>query len=100
VGCGRGQVCFLQYIRRVNPNRMSLVAELTVSPFTLDTATVLGAEVKMKQSRFLTTVDNDGKIASTLEAYVLPHVLTLLLSAEMLQSRNHYKFGYGFQLQV
>lgn len=90
----------LQYIRRVNPNRMSLVADLMVNPMTLDGQAVLGAEVIMKQSRFLTTVSDDGRLAASMEAKVVPNAVNMLLSAEIMHTKNEYKFGYGFQINL
>lgn len=95
-----GQICLLQYIKHVSPGRMALVADLVLNPLTLDSQTVLGAEVNMKQSRFLTTVDNGGKIAALLEARVVPNAVTLLLSGEVDGVKDEYKFGYGFQLNL
>ena len=64
------QVWAMQYIRHVNPGRMSLVADLALNPMTLDGQATLGMEVNMKQSRFVTVVDNDGKISAFLESRV------------------------------
>jgi hypothetical protein len=64
------QVCFLQYVRRVVPGRVALVADLTVSPLQGQSQALLGAEVNMKQSRILTTVDQEGVISSSLECRV------------------------------
>jgi len=71
-----------------------------VNPATMDGQAVLGAEVQMKQSRFLTTVDSEGRFAATLEAKVVPNALNLLLSADMAHFKSEYKFGYGFQLNL
>ena len=79
---------------------MSLVADLMVNPLTLDGQAVLGAEVLMKQSRFLTTIDSEGRLAATLEAKVVPNALSLLLSADMTHAKSDYKFGYGFNLNL
>jgi len=95
-----GQICLLQYIKHVSPGRMALVADLVVNPLTLDSQTVLGAEVNMKQSRFVTTVDNGGKISALLESRVVPNAVTLLLSGEVDHAKDEYKFGYGFQLNL
>ena len=95
-----GQICLVQYIKHVSPGRMALVADLVVNPLTLDSQTVLGAEVNMKQSRFVTTVDNGGKISALLESRVVPNAVTLLLSGEVDHAKDEYKFGYGFQLNL
>lgn len=69
-----GQFCFLQYIKHVNPGRMALVADLVLNNFTLDSQTVLGAEVNMKQSRIVTTIDNSGKVATLVETKVIKYI--------------------------
>lgn len=95
-----GQICLVQYVKHVSPGRMTLVADLTLNPLTLDSQTVLGAEVNMKQSRFLTTVDNGGKLAALLESRVVPNAVTLILSAEIDHAKAEYRTGYGFQLNL
>ncbi len=95
-----GQICLLQYIKHVTPGRMALVADLVLNPLTLDSQTVLGAEVNMKQSRFLTTIDNGGKIAACLESRVVPNAVTLLLAGEVDNAKDDYRFGFGFQLNL
>lgn len=49
---------------------MALVAELTLNPLTLESQTILGADINMKQGRLLTAIDNNGKITTTLESRV------------------------------
>ncbi len=95
-----GQIWLVQYVKHVSPGRMALVADLVVNPVTLDSQTVLGAEVNMKQSRFLTTVDHGGKIAALLESRVVPNAVTLILSAEIDHAKDEYRTGYGFQLNL
>jgi hypothetical protein len=95
-----GQICLFQYIKHVNPGRMALVADLVVNPLTMDSQTVLGAEVNMKQSRFLTTIDNGGKIGAVLESRVVQNAVTLTLSAEVDNAKDNYRFGYGFSLNL
>lgn len=95
-----GQICLVQYIKHVSPGRMALVADLMLNPLTLESQTVLGAEVNMKQSRFLTTVDHGGKLAAVLESRVVPNAVTLILSAEIDHAKAEYRTGYGFQLNL
>jgi hypothetical protein len=52
---------------------MTVAADFMMQPMTGDAVSMLGMEVQMKQSRFQTLVDSQGRVASSLEAKVCIH---------------------------
>jgi hypothetical protein len=54
----------------------------------------LGAEYSMKQSKLHMSIDSNLLLKSSLESTVAPGV-TMQFAAEMMQAKDHYKFGYG-----
>lgn len=57
----------------------------------------LGAEYIMKQSKLHMSIDSNLLVKSALESTVYPG-LSINLAAEMAQSKDHYRFGYGVQI--
>jgi hypothetical protein len=53
-----------------------------------------GAEYYLKQSKLQMSVDSNLHVKSLVETTIVPQV-QLQLSAEMLQSKDVYRFGYG-----
>jgi hypothetical protein len=53
---------------------MTVAADFMMQPMTGDAVSMLGMEVQMKQSRFQTLVDSQGRVASSLEAKVGLHI--------------------------
>ena len=107
------------YLRRVNSNRVQLSTDLHVNEelkstvrlqkaivsisiryhliFMLSSYLVqmsIGAEYTMKQSKLHMSIDSDMLLKSSLESTVAPGV-TMQFAAEMLQSKDHYRFGCG-----
>ncbi len=48
----------------------------------------------MKQSKLHMSIDSNLLLKSSLESTVAPGV-TMQFAAEMMQAKDHYKFGYG-----
>ena len=84
------------FLKRVNPNRVHLSADLLVDAESNSTMTV-GAEYTLKQSKLHMSFDTNMLLKSYLETQVGPGV-TMQFCAEMKQSAEHYKFGYGIQM--
>lgn len=80
-------------MRRVNPNRVHLSTDISVDQEGNPAVTV-GAEYTLKQSKIGFTIDSSAMIKSTLESTLSPGV-QFQLSAEMMQAKDHYRFGYG-----
>ena len=53
-----------------------------------------GAEYTLKQSKLHMSVDSNLLLKSSLESTLAPGV-TMQFAAEMMQAKEHYKFGYG-----
>lgn len=85
----------LHYMRRLS-DRVRLASEFFYNSNSGESKAQAGAEFTLRQSRFVTNVDESGKIMSSLETKVTPMV-TFLLSAEALHSKGDFKFGYGLQ---
>jgi hypothetical protein len=84
------------FLKRINPNRVHLTADLVVDPESNSTMTV-GAEYSLKQSKLHMSLDSTMLLKSYLETQVGPGV-TMQFCAEMRQAQDHYKFGYGLQM--
>jgi Eukaryotic porin len=54
----------------------------------------LGAEYTLKQSKLHMSVDSNMLLKSSLESTLAPGV-TMQFAAEMMQAKDHFKFGYG-----
>jgi hypothetical protein len=83
-------------MKRVNPSRVHLSADLHVDAESNSTMT-FGAEYQLKQSKLQMSIDSNMLLKSYLETQVGAGV-TMQFCAEMLQSKDHYKFGYGLQM--
>ncbi len=80
------------YMRRVNPNRVTLCTDLTVDQEKNSTMSV-SAEYSLKQSTLKASLDSNLMLKSTLSNKISPGV-EFNLSAEMQQAQQHFKFGY------
>jgi len=90
----------LNYKRAVTPNRVTLGAELSCDPMTLQSHCVLGAEFKFNRSKLHVTVDGNAKMQSVLETPLgkEPGQPKLSLSAELDHLNDDMKFGYGLTI--
>jgi mitochondrial import receptor subunit TOM40 len=90
----------LNYKRVVTPNRVTLGAELTCNPMTLESAVVLGAEFKWSRSKLQVAIDGGAKMQSLLETKLgkEPGQPTLTLSADLDHLKDEMKFGYGLSM--
>jgi len=86
----------LMYLRRVNPNRVNVSTDLVVGADNSSTMT-LAAEYTLKQSKLNFSVDSNLYLKSMLEATISPGT-SLQFSAEVLHSKDHYRFGYGITM--
>ena len=81
------------YMRRVNPNRVTLATELVVDQQKQATMAV-SAEYALKQSTLKMSIDSDATLKSSLQSKLSPGV-EFHLAAEVVQAKKHYKFGYA-----
>jgi len=90
----------LHYKRVVTPNRVTLGAELTCSPVTLESQVVFGAEFQLTRSKVALAVDGSGKLQSVLETKLgmAPGSPSLSFSAEVDHGNDAMKFGYGLNI--
>jgi len=90
----------LHYKRVVTPNRVTLGAELSCSPFALESEAIFGAEFQMTRSKVSLAVDGHGKVQSIVEAKLgmSPGSPTLNLSADVDHAKNVLRFGYGLNV--
>lgn len=90
----------LNYKRVVTPQRVTLGAELTANPFTLDSAVLLGAEFNWSRSKLGVTLDGKGKMQSVLETKLgkEPGQPKLSLSADLDHLNDEMRFGYGLTI--
>ena len=86
----------LLFLKRVNPNRVHLSADLVVDAENTSTMTV-GAEYMFKQSKLHMSLDSNLLLKSYLEANIGPG-FSLQICGEMMQAKEHYKFGMGLQM--
>jgi len=86
----------LSYLRKVNPNRVNVTASLTVDEKSNSTAGIC-AEYILKQSKVTLGVDSNLLFKTMLETTIAPGT-QLQLCAEMMQAKDHYRFGYGITL--
>lgn len=87
------------YKRVVTPNRVSLGAELSMSP-TLESQISFGAEFNLTRSKINMGVDGNGKIQTVLETKLgmSPGSPTLNFSADVDFANDAMKFGYGLNI--
>jgi len=90
----------LHYKRVVTPNRVTLGAELTCSPFTLESQVMFGAEFQLTRSKVALAVDGNGKLQTVLETKLgmAPGSPSLNFSAEVDHGNDAMKFGYGLNM--
>jgi len=90
----------LNYKRTVTPNRVTLGAELSCDPMTLQSHAVLGAEFKFNRSKLHVTVDGNAKMQSAFETNLgkEPGQPRLSLTAELDHLKDEMKFGYGLAI--
>lgn len=89
----------MHYKRVVTPNRVTLGAELNMTP-TLESTVMLGAEFNLTRSKVALGIDGTGKLQSTLETKLgrVPGVPTLNFSSEVDFASDSMKFGYGLNV--
>lgn len=90
----------LNYKRTVTPRRVTLGAELSCDPMTLQSHCVLGAEFKFNRSKLHVAVDGNAKMQSSFETALgkEPGQPKLSLSAELDHLKDEMKFGYGLAI--
>ena len=86
----------LQYVRKAN-NRIRYGSELVYNHASGESQATVGVEVDLNQTHFVSSIDQTGRIATSVEARVLPNFL-LTLAAEAFPAKDDFKFGYGAQL--
>lgn len=94
------QMLSMNYKRVVTPNRVTLGAELSCNPFTLESQVLLGAEFKLQRSRVALCMDGDLRMQTIVEAKLgmTPGSPTLQLSADVDHLKEEMKFGYGLTI--
>ncbi|VEU39683.1 unnamed protein product [Pseudo-nitzschia multistriata] len=90
----------LNYKRTVTPKRVTLGAELSCDPLSMQSHCVLGGEFKFSRSKLHVAVDGNLKMQSLLETPLgkEPGQPRLSLSAELDHLRDEMKFGYGLAI--
>jgi mitochondrial import receptor subunit TOM40 len=90
----------LNYKRVVTPNRVTLGAELSCSPSTLQSQVLVGAEFKLTRSKVAIVVDGDMRIQSTVEAKLgMGGAPTIQFAGELDHLKNVLRFGYGLNIE-
>ena len=90
----------LNYKRIVTPKRVTLGAELSCDPMTLQSHCALGAEFKFHRSKLQVVVDGNAKMQSVFETSLgkEPGQPRLSLTAELDHMKDEMKFGYGLAI--
>mmetsp|Transcript_20650 Transcript_20650/g.42499 ORF Transcript_20650/g.42499 Transcript_20650/m.42499 type:complete len:365 (-) Transcript_20650:54-1148(-) len=90
----------LNYKRTVTPKRVTLGAELSCDPISLQSSVALGAEFKFSRSKLHVTMDGNAKMQSVFETALgkEPGQPKLSLSAEVDHLQDEMKFGYGLAI--
>eukprot|EP00536_Pseudo-nitzschia_multiseries_P001437 jgi/Psemu1/181008/e_gw1.18.242.1 len=90
----------LNYKRTVTPKRVTLGAELSCDPLSLQSHCALGGEFKFSRSKLHVAVDGNLKMQSVLETSLgkEPGQPRLTLTAELDHFRDEMKFGYGLAI--
>lgn len=79
------------YLRRVNPGRVNLSADLTCDNENNQVVTA-AAEYTLKQSKLHMSLDTNAFVRSSIES-TLSQGVRMTMAAEMNQAKEHYKFG-------
>lgn len=90
----------LNYKRVVNPDRVTLGAELQCSPASLESQVLVGAEFNLTRSKVNVCVDGTGRVQSALEAKLgmAPGSPSLSFAAEVDHGKDTMRFGYGLNI--
>mmetsp|Transcript_101821 Transcript_101821/g.199711 ORF Transcript_101821/g.199711 Transcript_101821/m.199711 type:complete len:331 (+) Transcript_101821:90-1082(+) len=83
----------MMYMRKVNPNRVHLGADLTVDEQGQATMGMI-AEYQLKQAKLQLGLDSSLVVRSQLDTTLMPGT-QMQLCAEMQQAANVYRFGFG-----
>lgn len=96
---GQGMLS-LNYKRVVNPDRVTLGAELQCSPTSLESQVLVGAEFNLTRSKVNVCVDGTGRVQSVLEAKLgmAPGSPSLSFAAEVDHGKDTMRFGYGLNI--
>lgn len=86
----------LQYLRKVG-SRMRYGSELVYNHASGESQTTVGVEVDLNQTHLVSSIDQTGRVATSVETRVLPNFM-LTLSAEAFPAKDDFKFGYGAQI--
>lgn len=90
----------MNYKRIVTPNRVTLGAELSCNPMSLESQVLLGAEFKLTRSKVAICVDGGGRIQSTVEAKLgMGGAPTIQFAGEVDHLKNVLRFGYGLNIE-
>jgi mitochondrial import receptor subunit TOM40 len=97
---GATQGLTLNYKRVVTPSRVTMGAELSCNPMTLESAVILGAEFQWSRSKLQVAVDGTMKMQSILEARLgkEPGQPRLTLTADLDHFKDEMRFGYGLSI--
>ena len=84
----------------VNPDRVTLGAELQCSPTSLESQVLVGAEFNLTRSKVNVCVDGTGRVQSVLEAKLgmAPGSPSLSFAAEVDHGKDTMRFGYGLNI--
>jgi len=90
----------LNYKRTVTPQRVTMGAELSCDPMTLQSHCAVGAEFRFQRSKLHVVVDGNAKMQSVFETSLgkEPGQPKLSLSAELDHLKDEMRFGYGLAI--
>lgn len=90
----------INYKRTVTPKRVTLGAELSCDPVSLQSSVALGAEFKFNRSKLHVAMDGNAKMQSSFETALgkEPGQPKLSLTAELDHLKDEMKFGYGLAI--
>ena len=96
---GQGMVT-CHYKKDITPKRVTVGAELSVSPMSLESQALVGAEFNLSRSKVALCLDGSGKIQSTVEAKLgmAPGSPTLTFTGEVDHFNDSMKFGFGLNI--
>ena len=91
----------MAYKRVVTSDRVTLGADLTFDPMSLQSQVLLGAEFKLTRSKLNFCVDGSCHIQSTLETKLgmMQGAPSLSFSADVDHAKEDMKFGYGITFE-
>jgi len=94
------QMLSVHYKRVVTPKRVTLAAQIELSPMSLESQVLFGAEFQLTRSKIGIVVDGEGKIQSVVEAKlgIAPGSPTLSFAAEVDHFKDQMRFGYGLNI--